>query len=115
MSNLLDERIDRQVWVTVFVFHSTAPNTRSIANTIVQLIRSSTSGVIELTQPIRVAEGHCKTCRKRPGNLTREFMAEAVRDGNLVIAISRKMPLGNVAEAQAPAEESGVGKVLLVA
>ena len=42
-------------------------------------------------------------------------MAEAVRDGNLVIAISRKMPLGNVAEAQAPAEESGIGKVLLVA
>jgi len=36
---------------------------------------------------------------------TLRFMAEAVRDGKLVIPISRKLPLGKAAEAQAAAEE----------
>jgi NADPH:quinone reductase-like Zn-dependent oxidoreductase len=44
-----------------------------------------------------------------------QFMAEAVRDGKLAIPISRKMPLSKAAEAQAVAEEGGIGKVLLVA
>jgi NADPH:quinone reductase-like Zn-dependent oxidoreductase len=46
---------------------------------------------------------------------TLEVMAEAVRDGKLVIPISRKLPLSKAAEAQAAAEKGGVGKVLLVA
>jgi NADPH:quinone reductase-like Zn-dependent oxidoreductase len=46
---------------------------------------------------------------------TLEFMAEAVRDGKLVIPISLKMPLREAAEAQATAEKGGVGKILLVA
>ena len=46
---------------------------------------------------------------------TLQFMAEAVRDGKLVIPISRKMPLSKAAEAQAAAEEGGIGKVLLLA
>ncbi len=46
---------------------------------------------------------------------TLEFMAEAVRDGKLVIPISLKMPLSEAAEAQARAEKGGVGKILLVA
>jgi NADPH:quinone reductase-like Zn-dependent oxidoreductase len=46
---------------------------------------------------------------------TLEFMAEAVRDGKLVIPISLKMPLSEAAEAQAKAEKGGVGKILLVA
>jgi NADPH:quinone reductase-like Zn-dependent oxidoreductase len=46
---------------------------------------------------------------------TLEFMAEAVRDGKLVIPISLKLPLGEAAEAQAVAEKGGVGKILLVA
>jgi NADPH:quinone reductase-like Zn-dependent oxidoreductase len=50
-----------------------------------------------------------------PDAKTLQFMAEAVRDGKLVIPISRKLPLSNAAEAQAVAEEGGVGKVLLVA
>jgi NADPH:quinone reductase-like Zn-dependent oxidoreductase len=45
---------------------------------------------------------------------TLEFMAEAVRDGKLVIPISRKLPLSEAAEAQAAAEKGGIGKVLLV-
>src|SRR6202167_2858968 len=44
-----------------------------------------------------------------------QFMAEAVRDGKLVIPISRKLPLSEAAEAQAAAEKGGIGKVLLVA
>src|SRR5271170_852157 len=44
-----------------------------------------------------------------------KFMAEAVRDGKLVIPISRKLPLSEAAEAQAAAEKGGVGKILLVA
>jgi NADPH:quinone reductase-like Zn-dependent oxidoreductase len=46
---------------------------------------------------------------------TLEFMAEAVRDGKLVIPISQKLPLSEAAEAQAEAERGGVGKILLVA
>jgi len=46
---------------------------------------------------------------------TLEFMAEAVRDGKLVIPISETLPLSEAAEAQATAEKGGVGKILLVA
>ncbi len=46
---------------------------------------------------------------------TLEFMAEAVRDGKLVIPISQKLPLSEASEAQAAAEKGGVGKILLVA
>jgi len=46
---------------------------------------------------------------------TLEFMAEAVRDGKLVIPISQKLPLSEAAEAQAEAEKGAVGKILLVA
>jgi NADPH:quinone reductase-like Zn-dependent oxidoreductase len=45
---------------------------------------------------------------------TLAFMAEAVRDGKLVIPISRKMPLSEAAEAQAAAEKGRIGKILLV-
>jgi len=45
---------------------------------------------------------------------TLEFMAEAVRDGKLVIPISLKLPLRKAAAAQAAAEKGGVGKILLV-
>jgi NADPH:quinone reductase-like Zn-dependent oxidoreductase len=45
---------------------------------------------------------------------TLEFMAEAVRDGKLVIPISQKLPLSEAAEAQAAAEKGGAGKILLV-
>jgi NADPH:quinone reductase-like Zn-dependent oxidoreductase len=46
---------------------------------------------------------------------TLEFMAEAVRDGKLVIPIGQKLPLSEAAEAQALAEKGGIGKILLVA
>src|SRR5579862_6895269 len=46
---------------------------------------------------------------------TLDFMAEAVRDGKLVIPISQKLPLSEAAEAQATAEKGGAGKILLVA
>jgi len=46
---------------------------------------------------------------------TLEFMAEAVRDGKLIIPISQTLPLSEAAEAQATAEKGGVGKILLVA
>ena len=46
---------------------------------------------------------------------TLEFMAEAVRDGKLVIPISETLPLSEAAEAQAAAEKGGIGKILLVA
>ncbi|MGA9413549.1 MAG: NADP-dependent oxidoreductase [Terriglobales bacterium] len=46
---------------------------------------------------------------------TLEFMAEAVRNGKLVIPISQKLPLSEAAEAQAAAEKGGSGKILLVA
>ena len=45
---------------------------------------------------------------------TLEFMAEAVRDGKLVIPITQKLPLREAAKAQAAAEKGG-GKILLVA
>ncbi|HLN03904.1 MAG TPA: NADP-dependent oxidoreductase [Bryobacteraceae bacterium] len=45
---------------------------------------------------------------------TLEFMAEAVRDGKLVIPISQTLPLSEAAEAQAAAEKGGIGKILLV-
>jgi NADPH:quinone reductase-like Zn-dependent oxidoreductase len=45
---------------------------------------------------------------------TLEFMAEAVRDGKLVIPISRKLPLSEAAEAHAAAEKGSNGKILLV-
>jgi NADPH:quinone reductase-like Zn-dependent oxidoreductase len=50
-----------------------------------------------------------------PDTKTLQFMAEAVRDGKLVIPISRKLPLSNAGEAQTVAEKGGIGKVLLVA
>jgi len=46
---------------------------------------------------------------------TLEFMAEAVRDGKLLIPISLKLPLSEAAEAQAAAERGVGGKILLVA
>jgi NADPH:quinone reductase-like Zn-dependent oxidoreductase len=45
---------------------------------------------------------------------TLQFMAEAVRDGKLVIPIGHKMPLSKAAEAHAAAEKGGIGKILLV-
>ncbi|MGA9062206.1 MAG: NADP-dependent oxidoreductase [Terracidiphilus sp.] len=45
---------------------------------------------------------------------TLEFMAEAVRDGKLVIPISLKLPLSEAPEAQAAAEKGGIGKILLL-
>ena len=41
---------------------------------------------------------------------TLEFMAEAVRDGKLIIPISQKLPLSQAAEAQAAAEKGGLGR-----
>src|ERR1700722_8442364 len=46
--------------------------------------------------------------------MTLEFMAEAVRDGKLVIPIGKKLPLSEAAEAQAEAEKGGIGKILLL-
>jgi NADPH:quinone reductase-like Zn-dependent oxidoreductase len=45
---------------------------------------------------------------------TLEFMAEAVRDGKLVIPIGSKFPLSEAADAQAAAEKGSLGKILLV-
>lgn len=45
---------------------------------------------------------------------TLEFMAEAVRDGKMVIPISLKLPLSEAAEAHAKAEKGGIGKILLM-
>jgi NADPH:quinone reductase-like Zn-dependent oxidoreductase len=45
---------------------------------------------------------------------TLQFMAEAVRDGKLVIPIGPKLPLSQAAEAQAAAEKGGIGKILLL-
>jgi NADPH:quinone reductase-like Zn-dependent oxidoreductase len=59
---------------------------------------------------VKVAQVFSKFDRK-----TLEFMAEAVRDGKLVIPIGLKLPLSEAAEAQAAAEKGGVGKILLVA
>ena len=43
---------------------------------------------------------------------TLQFMAEAVRDGKLVIPISQTLPLSEAAKAQATAEKGGIGKDL---
>jgi NADPH:quinone reductase-like Zn-dependent oxidoreductase len=45
---------------------------------------------------------------------TLEFMAEAVRDGKLLIPIGKRLPLSEAAEAHASAERGSVGKILLV-
>ncbi len=50
-----------------------------------------------------------------PDTKVLQFMAEAVRDGKLVIPISRKLPLSDAATGQSAAEKGGIGKVLLVA
>ena len=59
---------------------------------------------------VKVAAVFSKFDRK-----TLQFMAEAVRDGKLVIPISLTLPLSQAAEAQAAAEKGGIGKILLVA
>ena len=59
---------------------------------------------------VKVAPVFSKFDRK-----TLEFMAEAVRDGKLVIPISETLPLREAAEAQAAAEKGAAGKILLVA
>jgi NADPH:quinone reductase-like Zn-dependent oxidoreductase len=41
-------------------------------------------------------------------------MAEAVRDGKLVIPVSEELPLSQAAEAQAAVEKGGIGKILLL-
>jgi len=58
---------------------------------------------------VKVAHVFSKFDRK-----TLEFMAEAVRDGKLVIPIGPRFPLSQAAEAHAAAEKGGVGKILLV-
>jgi NADPH:quinone reductase-like Zn-dependent oxidoreductase len=45
---------------------------------------------------------------------TLQFMAEAVRDGKLIIPISQTRPLSEAAEAHAAVEKGGSGKILLV-
>jgi NADPH:quinone reductase-like Zn-dependent oxidoreductase len=45
---------------------------------------------------------------------TLQFMAEAVRDGKLIIPIGPRMPLSEAAKAHAMAEKGGIGKILLV-
>ena len=45
---------------------------------------------------------------------TLQFMAEAVRDGKLVIPISERLPLSEAAEAQASVEKGSAGKILLM-
>ncbi len=59
---------------------------------------------------VKVAHVFSKFDRK-----TLESMAEAVRDGKLVIPISQTLPLSEAAQAQAAAEKGGTGKILLVA
>jgi len=59
---------------------------------------------------VRVVHVFSKFDRK-----TLEFMADAVRDGKLVIPISQKLALSDAAKAQAAAEKGGIGKILLVA
>ena len=58
---------------------------------------------------VKVAHVFSKFDRK-----TLQFMAEAVRDGKLVIPISQTLPLSEAAEAQAATEKGGIGKILLV-
>jgi len=74
------------------------------------------ASVVELPQnasnypSVKVVHVFSKFDRK-----TLESMAEAVRDGKLVIPIGQKLPLSEAAEAQAEAEKGGAGKILLVA
>ncbi|HEU5402036.1 MAG TPA: NADP-dependent oxidoreductase, partial [Terriglobales bacterium] len=49
----------------------------------------------------------------KPDRNTLQFMAEAVRDGKLVIPISRELPLSKAAEAHSVAEKGRIGKILL--
>jgi NADPH:quinone reductase-like Zn-dependent oxidoreductase len=42
------------------------------------------------------------------------YMAQAVRDGKLVIPIGRRMPLKNAAQGHAAVAKGGAGKILLV-
>jgi NADPH:quinone reductase-like Zn-dependent oxidoreductase len=58
---------------------------------------------------VKVVKVFSKSDRK-----TLELMAEAVRDGKLVIPISLKLTLSEAAKAHAMAEKGGVGKILLV-
>jgi NADPH:quinone reductase-like Zn-dependent oxidoreductase len=58
---------------------------------------------------VKVAHVFSKFDRK-----TLEFMAEAVRDGKLVIPIGPRLPLSQAAEAHALAEKGGIGKILLL-
>ena len=51
----------------------------------------------------------------QPDTKTFQFMADAVRDGKLVIPISQKLPLSEAAEGQVAAEEGVIDKILLVA
>jgi len=73
------------------------------------------ASVVELPQnaakypSVKVVHVFSKFDRK-----TLEFMAEAVREGKLVIPISLRLPLSEAAEAQAIAEKGGVGKIVLV-
>ena len=45
---------------------------------------------------------------------TLQFMAEAVRDGKLMIPIGQKLPLSEAAQAQVAVEKGGIGKILLL-
>jgi NADPH:quinone reductase-like Zn-dependent oxidoreductase len=45
---------------------------------------------------------------------TLQYMAEAVRDGKLVIPISEELPLREASEAQTLVEKGGAGKILLL-
>ena len=58
---------------------------------------------------VKVVEVFSKFDRK-----TLESMAEAVREGKLVIPIGLRLPLREAAKAHAMAEKGGVGKILLV-
>ena len=51
----------------------------------------------------------------QPDSKTLLHMAEAVRDGKLLIPINQTLPLSEAAEGQAAAEKGVIGKILLVA
>ena len=59
---------------------------------------------------VKVVEVFSKFDRK-----TLEFMAEAVRDGRLVIPISQKLPLSEATEGLQWWKKGASGKILLVA
>ena len=66
MTNLLDERIDYHQSIDWAYGHRVVRTLfqgaqyQGIANTIVQLIRCNTSGVMAPSRPIRSDERHCK-------------------------------------------------------